>query len=130
MPNDQSLDTASLVLAMGERARRAGRELARAGTGAKNRALEEAARTIVDREKAILAANAKDVKAARSAGRDDAFIDRLMLTAKSVEAMAEGLRDVARLPDPVGEITELRSRPTGIRVGRMRVPLGVIAIVY
>jgi glutamate-5-semialdehyde dehydrogenase len=128
--NDQSNDIASTILAMGERARTASRELARATTGAKNRALEAAAGAIVDREKAILAANAKDVKAARSAGRDDAFIDRLQLTGKAVGAMAQGLREVAALPDPVGEITELRSRPSGIRVGRMRVPLGVIAMIY
>ena len=128
--NDQSADIGTLILAMGERARAASRLLARAGSGAKDRALEAAAAALLDREKAILAANAKDVKAARSAGRDDAYIDRLQLTAKAVESMAEGLRDVARLPDPVGEVTELRSRPTGIRVGRMRVPLGVIAMIY
>jgi glutamate-5-semialdehyde dehydrogenase len=130
MPNDANIDTAALIQAMGLRARAAGRELARANTGAKNRALEAAAEALGDREKAILAANARDVKAARSAGRDDAFIDRLLLTGKAVEAMAEGLRDIARLPDPVGEITDLRSRPSGIRVGRMRVPLGVIAIIF
>jgi glutamate-5-semialdehyde dehydrogenase len=128
--NDATLDTAALVLARGERARIASREVARASSGAKDRALMAAAEAIVDREKAILAANAKDVKAARAAGRDDAFIDRLMLTAKAVEAMAEGVREVSRLPDPVGEVSELRSRPSGIRVGRMRVPLGVIAMIY
>jgi glutamate-5-semialdehyde dehydrogenase len=128
--NDQSNDIAAVILAMGARARSASRLLARASTAAKDRALEAAAEALVQREKAILAANAKDVKAARSAGRDDAFVDRLQLTAKAVEAMAEGLRDVARLPDPVGEITGLRSRPSGIRVGHMRVPLGVIAMIY
>jgi glutamate-5-semialdehyde dehydrogenase len=127
MPNDASLNTQAVIHAMGERARAAGRLLARASAGAKNRALEAAADALLQREKAILAANAKDVKAARSAGRDDAFIDRLQLTAKAVESMAEGLRAVARLPDPVGEVSELRERPSGIRVGRMRVPLGVIA---
>ncbi|HUP98086.1 MAG TPA: glutamate-5-semialdehyde dehydrogenase [Usitatibacter sp.] len=132
MPNDlnATADLRGLMLAMGERARVASRSLARASTGAKNRALELAAEALVDREKAILAANAKDVKSARAEGRDDAFIDRLALTAKAVEAMAEGLRDVVQLPDPVGEVTELRSRPSGIQVGRMRVPLGVIAIIY
>jgi glutamate-5-semialdehyde dehydrogenase len=130
MPNDTNLSTAAVIEAMGQRARAAGRLLARASAGAKNRALEAAAEALADREKAILAANAKDVKGARSAGKDDAFIDRLLLTAKAVEGMAEGLRAVARLPDPVGEVSELRERPSGIRVGRMRVPLGVIAIVY
>jgi glutamate-5-semialdehyde dehydrogenase len=130
MPNDAAPDTAALVLALGERARAASRLLAAADSGAKDRALLGAAEALGDREKAILAANAKDVKAARAAGRDNAFIDRLQLTAKAIEAMADGLREVARLPDPVGEITELRSRPSGIRVGRMRMPLGVIAMIY
>jgi len=120
----------SQMLALGERARVASRAVAKATAGAKNRALELAAEALVDRHKSLRAANAKDVKAARAEGRDDAFIDRLALTAKAIEAMAEGVRDVAQLPDPVGEITDLRFRPSGIQVGRMRVPLGVIAIIY
>ncbi len=128
-----------LVEALGARARAAAAELRRAGTAAKNRALEVAAETLVDREKTILAANAKDVKGARRGGdgaplgqpgADDAFIDRLKLTAKGIEEMAEGLRQIARLPDPVGEVTDLRYRPSGIQVGRMRVPLGVVGIIY
>jgi len=132
MPNDlnASADTHALVCAMGESARAASRSLARASTASRNRALEAAAEALVDREKSILAANAQDVKAARAEGNDDAFIERLTLTAKAIEAMAEGVREVAKLPDPVGEITGLRYRPTGIQVGRMRVPLGVIAIIY
>ena len=132
MPNDlnSATDLRALITAMGERARNASRALAKSTTGARNRALLEAADALLQRERAILAANAMDVKAARSEGRDDAFIDRLVLTAKAVEEMARGLRDVASLPDPVGEITDLRFRPTGIQVGRMRVPLGVIAIIY
>jgi glutamate-5-semialdehyde dehydrogenase len=132
MPNDLNspVEVAALLLAMGERARAASRELAKAGAGAKNRALELAAEALVDREKTILAANAKDVKAARAEGNDDAFIDRLTLTAKAIEAMAEGVRDLVQLPDPVGEVTDLRYRPSGIQVGRMRVPLGVIGIIY
>jgi glutamate-5-semialdehyde dehydrogenase len=132
MPNDlnATTDIPALVRAMGENARAASRELARAGTGARNRALESAAAALVEREKTILAANAQDVKAARSEGRDDAFIDRLTLTAKAVEAMAEGLREIAKLADPVGEVTGLAYRPSGIQVGKMRVPLGVIAIIY
>src|SRR5258706_6839697 len=132
MPNDlnATTDVRAMVHAMGESARIASRALARATTAAKNRALEAAAEALVDREKAILAANAQDVKAARSEGRDDAFIDRLALTAKAIEAMSAGLREVAKLPDPVGEITSLAYRPSGIQVGRMRVPLGVIAIIY
>jgi glutamate-5-semialdehyde dehydrogenase len=139
--NDQTTtnDVPSLVTALGISAREASRVLARAGTAAKNRALEAAADALVDREKTILAANARDVKGARS-GREgtgnrnnateDAFVDRLKLTAKMIEEMAEGVRQVAKLPDPVGEVTELRYRPSGIQVGRMRVPLGVVAIIY
>ena len=132
MPNDltASPDLHALMLAMGERARAAARSLARATTAEKNRALVAAADALVARQKTVLAANAKDVKAARAEGRDDAFIDRLTLTAKAIEAMAEGLREIAKLPDPVGEVSELRYRPSGIQVGRMRVPLGVIAIIY
>jgi len=132
MPNDlnATADLRAMVHAMGEAARAASRALARAPTAAKNRALEAAAESLADREKTILAANAQDVKAARSEGCDDAFIDRLALTGKAIEAMAEGLREVAKLPDPVGEVSALAYRPSGIQVGRMRVPLGVIAIIY
>ena len=132
MPNDlnANADLRAQIGAMGAAARAASRALARATTGEKNRALEAGAEALVDREKALLAANAKDVKAARAEGNDDAFIDRLLLTAKAVEGMAEGLRQVATLPDPVGEITQLAYRPSGIQVGRMRVPLGVVAIIY
>jgi len=129
MPNDLN-DVRTTIIAMGETARAASRHVARSTTEARNRALDAAAGALVDRERAILAANAKDVKAARSGGADDAFIDRLTLTAKAIEAMAEGLRQIAALPDPVGEVTELRYRPSGIQVGRMRVPLGVIGIIY
>jgi glutamate-5-semialdehyde dehydrogenase len=129
MPNDLN-DLRATIVAMGETARAASRDVARSTTEQRNRALLAAAEALVDRERAILAANAKDVKAARSDGHDDAFIDRLALTAKALEGMAEGLREVAVLPDPVGEVTDLRYRPSGIQVGRMRVPLGVIGIIY
>src|SRR3954467_3320649 len=125
-----STDLHAHMLAMGESARAASRALARATTAAKNRALTEAANALVARENSILAANAEDVKGARAEGRDDAFIDRLKLTAKAIEAMAEGLREIAKLPDPVGEVTGLTYRPPGIQVGKMRVPLGVIGIIY
>ncbi len=132
MPNDlnANADLRATMIAMGAAAREASRALARSETGTRNRALEAAAKEMLDREKGLLAANAKDVKAARAEGNDDAFIDRLALTAKAIEAMAEGVREVAKLPDPVGEVTDLRYRPSGIQVGRMRVPLGVIGIIY
>ena len=85
----------------------------------------------VEREaKRLLDANAEDVAQARAKGLEEAMIDRLTLSAKSVAQMAQGLREVAQLVDPIGEITDLRYRPTGIQVGRMRVPLGVIGIIY
>jgi glutamate-5-semialdehyde dehydrogenase len=78
----------------------------------------------------LIAANKEDVDAARAKGHDEAFVDRLTLTPRTVLAMADGLAEIAALPDPVGEITDLRYRPTGIQVGRMRVPLGVVGIIY
>ncbi len=124
------LDIKSYMLEVGRRARAASRELARADTATKNRALVAAAKAVRRDAKKLLAANADDAKGARVAGKDAAFIDRLTLTEKSIESMAQGLEQVAKLPDPVGEISELREQPSGIRVGRMRVPLGVIGIIY
>jgi len=124
------LDIKSYMLEVGRRARAASRAVARANTAAKNQALIAAANAARRDAKKLLAANAEDVKSARGAGKDAAFIDRLTLTEETIEGMAEGLEQVAKLPDPVGEISDLREQPSGIRVGRMRVPLGVIGIVY
>jgi glutamate-5-semialdehyde dehydrogenase len=104
--------------------------VAKADTDTKNRALRAMAAAVRRERAKLLAANAADVAEARAAGLEPALLDRLTLSDKSVEAMAEGLEHVAALPDPIGAITELTERPTGIRVGRMRVPLGVIGIVY
>jgi len=123
-------DVAAYMRGVGEAARAAARVLARADTAAKNRALGAMAAAIRRDEAKLLAANAEDVAAARAAGHDAAFVDRLALTPKSIEAMAEGLEQIVALPDPVGEISEMRYRPTGIQVGMMRVPLGVVGIVY
>jgi glutamate-5-semialdehyde dehydrogenase len=116
--------------AMGRAARAAARELARAGTEAKNRALRAMAAGIRASEQEIRAANAIDVAKARKDGRDAAFVDRLTLTSELVEQMAEGVEQVAALPDPVGAITERVTRPAGIEVARMRVPIGVVGIIY
>jgi glutamate-5-semialdehyde dehydrogenase len=115
---------------LGRGARAAARELARADTAAKDRALARMAAEIRAQAKAILAANAADVKQAKKAGRDTAFVERLAMNAKSVEQMAEGVEQVAGLADPVGAISERVRRPTGIEVARMRVPIGVIGIIY
>ncbi|MCX9154554.1 glutamate-5-semialdehyde dehydrogenase [Niveibacterium sp. 24ML] len=115
---------------VGRQARSASRAMAAASTAAKNGALNEIARLIRERGDALLAANARDVEQARADGLEPAMIDRLTLTAKTVESMAVGLEQIAALPDPVGEITDVKRRPTGIQVGKMRVPLGVIGIIY
>ncbi len=128
--NVPGLDLAAIMRDVGERARAASRILAAAPTAAKDAALEATARAILRDEKIILAANAKDVEAARASGSDAAFVDRLSLSPQGVAAMAEGVRQVAALPDPVGEIDGLKYRPSGIQVGHMRVPLGVVGIVY
>jgi len=123
-------DVAAYMRAVGEAARAAARDLARADTNAKNRALHAIATAIRRDEARLLTANRDDVAAAQAAGLDAAFVDRLTLTGKAVLAMADGLAEIAALPDLVGEITDLRFRPTGIQVGRMRVPLGVVGIIY
>jgi glutamate-5-semialdehyde dehydrogenase len=123
-------DVAEYMAGVGAAARAAARALARSDTNAKDTALRAMAAAIRRDEAALLAANAKDVAAARAAGQDSAFVDRLTLTPKTIAAMAEGLEQIAALADPVGEITDLKFRPTGIQVGRMRVPLGVVGIVY
>jgi len=115
---------------LGRAAREAARELARAGTDVKNRALRAMAAEIRARSAELIEANRADVAQAAKEGRDAAFVDRLTLAAKTVEQMAEGLEDIAALEDPVGKISGLARRPTGIEVGRMRVPLGVIGIIY
>jgi glutamate-5-semialdehyde dehydrogenase len=123
-------DIAAYMRTVGQQARVASRIMAAADTAAKNRALRAAADAL-DRDQArLLAANAGDVARARAEDCDAAFIDRLTLTPQSVAAMAEGLRQIAQLPDPIGAITDLAYRPAGIQVGKMRVPLGVIGIIY
>jgi glutamate-5-semialdehyde dehydrogenase len=123
-------DIQATMLAMGRAARAAARELARADTAAKNAALAAIAKGIRAQSKEILSANAKDVAQAKKNGQDGAFVDRLTLTPALVEQMAQGVEQVAALPDPVGAISERVTRPTGIEVARMRVPLGVIGIIY
>jgi glutamate-5-semialdehyde dehydrogenase len=115
---------------LGRRARRASRAMARASTAAKNAALEAVADAIERERAALKEANARDLTRARDKGYDAAFIDRLTLSDKAMNTMIEGLRQVAGLADPIGEISGLKYRPSGIQVGQMRVPLGVIGIIY
>ena len=123
-------DVAAYMQRVGAAAREASRHLARADTRAKNRALEIAAAALRRDADTLVDANATDIARARESGHDAAFIDRLTLSAAGVDAMARGLLEIVALPDPVGEISDLRARPSGIQVGMMRVPLGVIGIVY
>ncbi len=124
------VDIQAYMQDVGRRARAASRVLARADTATKNRALSAMAAAMRRDAARLSAENAIDLEAARAAGKDAAFIDRLTLDAKAIEAMAEGVDQVARLADPVGEITERRRQPSGIEVARMRVPLGVVGIIY
>ncbi|HEV3104777.1 MAG TPA: glutamate-5-semialdehyde dehydrogenase [Trinickia sp.] len=124
------MDIDEYMTGVGRRARQASRAMARASSSAKNDALLAIARAIEREEAALKEANASDVARARDKGLDAAFIDRLTLSDKALRTMVEGLRQVAALPDPIGEIENLKYRPTGIQVGRMRVPLGVIGIIY
>ena len=115
---------------LGRQARAASRLMARAGTNAKNDALLAMAVAIERDEARLIEANAKDLDKGRADGLDDALLDRLTLNAERIAGMAEGLRQIAALPDPVGEVTDMNYRPSGIQVGKMRVPLGVIGIIY
>jgi glutamate-5-semialdehyde dehydrogenase len=123
-------DTLGLLNEMGLRARLAAQAMARASAAEKNAVLAHLADAIEAQSAAIALENAKDLEAAEKAGHDAAFVDRLRLTDKVIAGMADGLRQVAQLNDPVGEISMLRRQPSGIQVGHMRVPLGVIGIIY
>ena len=124
------MDIKSYMQTVGRQARAAARIIARADTNSKNRALTVMAEAIHRDSEKLLAANAQDMEAAHTAGLDEALLDRLSLSAKTVASMAEGLLQIAALPDPIGEISDLNYRPSGIQVGKMRVPLGVIGIIY
>ncbi len=121
---------AEYVAALGERARAASAAMAAASTAAKDQALRYIAAAIRANAAEIAAANRRDVARAKTNGLEPAMLDRLTLTDKSIELMAIGLEQIAQLADPIGGISEVRPMPSGIRVGRMRVPLGVIGIIY
>ncbi|MFO7579671.1 MAG: glutamate-5-semialdehyde dehydrogenase [Nitrosomonas halophila] len=120
----------SIMQTLGRAAREASRVIAKASTATKNQALLAMAEAIRRDEQVLLAANANDVALAKTKGLESAMVDRLTLTSKGVASMAAGLEQIAALPDPVGAVTDLNYRPSGIQVGRMRVPLGVIGIIY
>ena len=115
---------------LGRAAREASRVLARASTAQKNRALQAAAAALDEARDELVSANERDLAGGRANGLDAAMLDRLALTPKVIDGMIEGLRQVAALPDPIGEIRDMRYLPSGIQVGKMRVPLGVVGIIY
>lgn len=123
-------DAAAIVAALGQRAKAAAVALRNASTEAKNRALIEAARLIRAETAAILAANARDIEAAKAAGMSSALQDRLLLNAARIESMAKGLDDIVALPDPVGAEIERWRRPNGLEISRVRVPIGIIGVIY
>ncbi|NBC47971.1 MAG: glutamate-5-semialdehyde dehydrogenase [Gammaproteobacteria bacterium] len=123
-------NVAAYVAEVGRRARSASRAMARAETRAKNRALAEIAADLDAQRETLAAANATDLEAGAAKGLDAALLDRLELTPARIDAMIAGLEQIAALSDPVGAISELNYRPSGIQVGRMRVPLGVVGIIY
>ncbi len=124
------MDVKTYMQTLGKQARVASRAIARADANQKNRALAAIAAAIRRDTPKLLGANEMDMAAARAHGLDAALLDRLQINEKSIAGMAEGLEQIAALPDPVGEISELNYRPSGIQVGKMRVPLGVIGIIY
>jgi glutamate-5-semialdehyde dehydrogenase len=124
------MDIQTTMNNIGQAARKASRTMAKADTASKNRALALIAQAI-RRDAALLsAANQQDLQTARAAGLAEAMLDRLTLSEQAIATMAEGLEQIAALPDPIGEISNMKFRPTGIQVGQMRVPLGVIGIIY
>ncbi len=129
-PQSAGLDIRQYMQDVGVRARRAAVRMSRAETAAKDVALLAMAAGVEQARDRLIEENKKDLDAARHDGLDAASLDRLTLNAERISGMAEGLRQIAALPDPVGEITELKYRPSGIQVGHMRVPLGVIGIIY
>ena len=129
-PVQTTLDVDAYMLRVGQAARAAARAIAAAGAGAKSAALQAIANAVDAARDDIAQANALDVEAAQRAGLDRPLVDRLVLDARGLDRMIAGVREVDALPDPVGAITDLTYRPSGIQVGRMRVPLGVVGIIY
>ena len=115
---------------LGSQARDASRIIAAANTALKNSALLAIAEALSHGREKLLAANAVDMQNGSANGLDAALLDRLELNSERIDAMIEGLHQVAKLPDPIGEVTDLQDRPSGIKLGKMRVPLGVVGIIY
>jgi glutamate-5-semialdehyde dehydrogenase len=124
------MDIKKYMQEIGLAARAASRLMASADSNKKNSALQHIASTMLREKTALLAANQLDLTDARANGLDEAMLDRLSITEKSIQGMAEGLTQIAKLDDPIGEMSDFKYRPSGIQIGKMRVPLGVIGIIY
>jgi glutamate-5-semialdehyde dehydrogenase len=124
------MDIKQYMTQLGQQARQASRALAKANSNQKNSALLAIAQLLESSMDTLIAENGKDLKAGKENGLDDALLDRLALNEERINGMAEGLRQIAALPDPVGEISDMKYQPSGIQIGKMRVPLGVIGIIY
>lgn len=124
------MDIKNYMQQLGIAARKASRFMASADTNIKNQALTNIGDAILREKEALLVANKLDLDAARASGLDEAMLDRLTITEKSIKTMVEGLKQIASLADPIGEMTDFKYRPSGIQIGKMRVPLGVIGIIY
>lgn len=127
---ESGLDIFAYMQGIGQQAKQASKILANTDTSVKNQALLSIADTLLARADWLKSENAKDLAAGRAKGLDAAMLDRLTLSDKTITGMAEGVRQVATLPDPIGTITDMNYRPSGIQVGKMRVPLGVVGIIY
>ena len=130
MANEMNPTIEQMMLTIGQQARLASRAMARAASQQKNQALSNIAKAIRKDVAKILTANVRDVERAKASGHDAAFVDRLTMTEKSIETMALGLEQIVGLDDPIGQITPFKQQPSGILIGQMRVPLGVIGIIY
>jgi len=128
--NQMSNELSNLLIDIASKSRTASAQLSRASSGLKNEALLKMAQELIEKSAYIIAENQKDVEEAESRGQTSAMIDRLTLTPQRIEKIAQGLREVAALTDPVGEVVRMWTRPNGLKVGRMRIPLGVIGIIY
>ncbi len=128
--SSEIVDINSYMTELGQRARAASRRLAAASTGDKNAALLAIAQDLEEQREQLMAENQRDLEAGRAKGLDAALLDRLELTPARIDSMIEGIQQIISLSDPIGEIFDMKYRPTGIQVGRMRVPLGVVGIIY
>ena len=130
LAEDKSRELKDYISGLGRNAKSAAREIAKASTGQKNQALEEIANTLENARAQILEANQKDLQAGKANSLESALLDRLELTPDRIANMVDGLRQIVMLPDPVGQISDMSYQPSGIKVGKMRIPLGVIGIIY